>query len=107
MEILVLDQENFETEVLSAEGAVLVDFWAPWCVYCRRLSPVMERLSQKEDFVRIGTVNIDEQPELEERYDIRVIPTLMLFKNGEPGEKLIAPASQRQVEDFVARQLEE
>lgn len=107
MEIVSLTSENFESEVLQAEAPVLVEFWAPWCIYCKRLAPVIGRLGELEDFIPIKTVNVDEQPELEERYDVRVIPTLMVFKNGEPGERLIAPLSQHQLETFVTDQLNE
>ncbi|MEA5038943.1 MAG: thioredoxin family protein [Clostridiaceae bacterium] len=106
MEIVTLTNENFESEVLQAEGPVLVEFWAPWCIFCRRLSPVLDRLAEKEDFIPIKKINVDDLPELEDQYDVRVIPTLMVFQKGEPGERLIAPGSQSRVEKFVTEEIQ-
>ena len=107
MEIKTLTKDNFVSEVLEAKTPTLVEFWAPWCVYCRRIAPVLDRLAVKEGFVAIGKVNVDEQPELEETYGVSVIPTLFLIKDGQPGEKLVAPSSQAQIEEFVAAQMKE
>lgn len=106
MAIREINAAEFETDVIKAEIPVIVEFSAPWCVYCKRLSPVLDRLSKKYgETLPIVAVDIDQQPALEEKYDISLIPTLMLFKNGEPGEKLIAPQSQAQVEDWIKAQL--
>lgn len=82
-EIKLTDQ-NFEQEVLRADLPVLVDFWASWCGPCRMLSPVIAEIAEEyAGKVKVGKVNVDEQPNLANRYGIASIPTVMLFKNGE------------------------
>ena len=85
---LVLTAENFEKEVINSEIPVLVDFWATWCGPCRMLAPVIEDLAKELDgVVKVGKVNIDEQMSLALKYRVEVIPTLMLFRNGEMVKK--------------------
>ena len=82
-EIKLTDQ-NFEQEVLHADLPVLVDFWASWCGPCQMLSPVIAEIAEEyAGKVKVGKVNVDEQPNLANRYGIASIPTVMLFKNGE------------------------
>ena len=82
MEPVTLTQENFQTEVLDAKGTVLVDFWAAWCGPCRMLSPVVDEVAAELSGVKVGKVNIDEQPDLAAQFDIMSIPTLVVFKDG-------------------------
>lgn len=104
--IETLTNDNFEEAVTGAAGPVLVELWAPWCVYCRRLSPALDRLAEKlGDQLAVGKINIDEQPELARELDAATIPTLYLYQKGEHGEKLVAPASQAQVEAWISQQL--
>ncbi|MFV0517009.1 MAG: thioredoxin family protein [Aminipila sp.] len=104
--IKTITQDNFISEVEKSNSPVLVELWAPWCVYCRRLSPVLERLSNKlEDQISIGQINVDEHPELAEKLDASTIPALYLYKDGQPGEKIVAPSSQAQLEEWINQQL--
>ena len=81
---IVLTQENFEAEVLQSELPVLVDFWATWCGPCRMLAPIIEELAQeKEGVIKVGKVNVDEQPALAAQFGIVSIPTVMVFRGGE------------------------
>ena len=82
MEPVTLTQENFQTEVLDAKGTVLVDFWAAWCGPCRMLSPVVDEVAAELSEVKVGKVNIDEQPDLAAQFDVMSIPTLVVFKDG-------------------------
>lgn len=105
MSIINVTKENFEQEVLQSDRPVLVDFWAPWCVYCKRLSPALDRLAVKlEGDVKVAKINVDEQPELEQRFDVSVIPTLYYFRDGQHGDKLVAPPSQAQIEEWMKAQ---
>jgi thioredoxin 1 len=93
---LILTDQNFRTEVLQDPKPVLVDFWAPWCGPCQVMNPIFTELADEyEGRIRVGKVNVDEQPEVSARYGIRSIPTLLLFKNGQVVERIIGAMSKR------------
>lgn len=83
MDVLTITKENFEKEILEASVPALVDFWAEWCVPCRMLAPVIEEIALENGNIKVGKINVDEQPELAERYGVMSIPTVIVFKNGE------------------------
>lgn len=89
----------------AAEGKmVLVEFSAPWCVYCRRLAPAMEKIAEEyKDILTVGSVNIDNEPELARRENIEVVPTLVLYKNGQAVDTIVGPGSQAAVEAFIRK----
>lgn len=83
MEAIVITKENFEEQVLRAEKPVLVDFWAPWCTYCRRIAPAVDQVAgQYGEQMVVGKVNVDEQPELAGEFGVMSIPTLLVFEQG-------------------------
>lgn len=88
-----------------AEGkTVLVEFSAPWCVYCRRLAPAMEKIAEEyKDIPTVGSVNIDNEQELARQERIEVVPTLVLYKNGQAVDSIVGPGSKAAVEDFIRK----
>lgn len=81
---IIITKENFEDEVLNSDKTVLVDFWAVWCGPCRMLAPAIADIARDyEKTVKVGKINVDEQPELANMFGIASIPTVMIFKNGE------------------------
>jgi thioredoxin 1 len=81
---------DFEQEVLQSEKPVLVDFWAEWCGPCHAVSPILERIAaEREDELKLVKVNIDEEQDLAIRYGVQSIPTMILFKDGEPAAAAI------------------
>ena len=82
MSAININKENFKEEVLNSEKKVLVDFWAPWCGPCRMVVPLVEEIAQERSDIKVGKVNIDEQPELANHFGIMSIPTLMVMENG-------------------------
>lgn len=87
MAVVTITLENFEAEVIKSEKTVLVDFWASWCGPCRMLSPIVDEIAEERTDIKVGKVNVDEQEELAMRFGIMSIPTLIVFKNGEPVRK--------------------
>ena len=84
-----LGKDDFEEVVLRGDTPVLVDFWAEWCAPCRALAPVLEELAGEfAGRARIAKVDVDDQPELAQRYEIRAVPSLLLFRGGEVAERL-------------------
>ena len=82
MAVVTITKENFEQEVLQSAKPVLLDFWASWCGPCRMLSPVVDEVAEERTDVKVGKVNVDEQPELAGQFGVISIPTLLVFEQG-------------------------
>ena len=91
-----VNDSNFQNEVLNSNGPVLVDFWATWCGPCRMMAPAVEEVSQNMDELKVVKMDVDQNPVTANMYGIQSIPTLILFKDGEPLGKLVGfrPANQ-------------
>ena len=94
---------DFESEVLKANGPVVVDFWAEWCGPCRMIGPVLEELSagNLNGKVKIVKLNVDENPATAQKYGIMSIPTLMIFKNGELASRQVGAAPKQKLEQWI------
>ena len=82
MAVLKITKENFEKEVVQSEKPVLLDFWADWCGPCRMLSPVVDEVAEETNEAKVGKINVDEEPELAQAFQVMSIPTLIVIKNG-------------------------
>lgn len=104
--VITLSDDNFSEKVLNQEGLVLVDFWAPWCGPCRMVGPVIEELA--EDFtgkVSVGKLNVDENEVTAAKYQVMSIPTVILFKNGQPVDKLVGAMPAENYEEMMEKHL--
>ena len=105
-EIIILSDGNFETEVINSEVPVLVDFWAPWCGPCRAVAPIVEEISSTyAGQVKVGKLNVDENPSTTMKFGIRSIPTLIVFKGGEAFEQIIGAVPKGEIERAVTKAL--
>jgi thioredoxin 1 len=101
-----LTDVTFEREVEQGEGLVVVDFWAPWCAPCRMVAPVVERLAQQyAGRVRFAKLNVEEAPRTAAAYGIASIPTLALFRDGQPVNGVLGAVPERQLADMIEEQL--
>ena len=98
-----ITHENFEQEVLKADGKVLVDFYAPWCGPCKMIAPVLEQVAESNQDIKVVKVDTDQAPELMAQFGVRGIPTLLLVKDGEAIDRKVGAASLKQVSEFVAQ----
>ncbi|MEL6947556.1 MAG: thioredoxin [Pseudomonadota bacterium] len=103
MATVKIDQSNFEADVLKASTPVVVDFWAEWCGPCKAIAPSLEELSDEmADKVTIAKVNMDENPDLAAQYGVRSIPTLLMFKDGEPVAIKVGAAPKNTLSDWIS-----
>lgn len=82
MSAIQINKTNFTEEVIRSDRPVLLDFWAPWCGPCRMVGPILEEIAQERADVKVGKVNVDEQPELASQFSVMSIPTLVVMKDG-------------------------
>ncbi len=102
MTSIAVSDDSFDTDVLKAEGAVLVDFWAEWCGPCKMISPALEEIAKEMDGrVQIAKLNIDDNPVTPQKYGVRGIPTLMLFRDGQVAATKVGAAPKNQLQEWV------
>lgn len=105
MALQSINEKEFR-RMTGEEQPVLVEFWAPWCVYCRRIAPALNKVAeQKEADIRIVQVNIDEEPELARSERIEVVPTMIVYRGGKAMGSIVAPESKAKIEEFIRESL--
>ena len=83
MSVIKITAENYDSEVKNSKKPVMLDFWAEWCGPCRMVSPIIDEIAEENDDIKVGKVNVDEQPDLANMFKMHVIPTVIVIKNGE------------------------
>jgi len=100
-----INKEQFHY-LLNEEKPILIDFWAPWCSYCRRIGPAYEKIAEQyEQQLVVAKVNIDDEPQLAEAEQIEVIPTLVLYRGGQAIGSIVAPESKAMIDQFISETL--
>jgi len=82
MSAININKHNFQNEVINSDKPVLLDFWAPWCGPCRRVIPIVDEIARERSDIKVGKINVEEQPELASQFGVMSIPTLVVMKNG-------------------------
>ena len=97
MSAIHINKNNFRNEVLDSEKPVLLDFWAPWCGPCRMVSPIVDEIAAERGDIKVGKVNVDEQPELAGQFGVMSIPTLVVIKGGRVVNKTVGARPKGQI----------
>jgi thioredoxin 1 len=100
--VITLTETNFDEQVLASDIPVIVDYWAPWCGPCRMLGPVIEQIAdERAGTIKVGKVNVDEQPALAERAGVRGIPYVVLYRDGEPAAQAVGARPKPALEEAL------
>ena len=97
MSVINIKKNNFQNEVLNSEMPVLLDFWAPWCGPCRMVGPIVDEIADERVDIKVGKVNVDEQPELAAQFGVMSIPTLVVMKGGKVANQMVGARPKSQI----------
>lgn len=101
MSAININKNNFQNEIMDSEKTVLLDFWAPWCAPCRMVVPVIEEIAGERPDIKVGKINVDEQPELASKFGIMSIPTLVVMKNGKIVTKVLGARPKKAILEIL------
>ncbi len=101
MSVITITKENYDQEVVHSDKPVLLDFWAAWCGPCRMVSPVVDEIAEEHPEIKVGKVNVDEQPDLAQQFGIVSIPTLLVLKSGKVVNKSVGALPKPQIEALL------
>ena len=101
MSAINISNQNFHAEVMNSDKPVLLDFWAPWCGPCRMVVPIVEQIAEERGDIKVGKVNVDQQPELASRFGIMSIPTLVVMKDGHIVNQASGARSKKAILDLL------
>ena len=101
MSVININSRNFEQEVVSSEKPVLLDFWAPWCGPCRMVSPIVDEIANEHPELKVGKVNVDEEPVLAARFGVMSIPALFVMKEGKVVNQALGARPKQQILDLI------
>ncbi|MBD9068157.1 MAG: thioredoxin [Butyricicoccus sp.] len=97
MAVITITKENFQSEVVQSDKPVLLDFWATWCGPCRMVSPIVDQIADERSDIKVGKINVDEQPELAQQFRIISIPTLVVMKDGQIENKAVGAMPKEEI----------
>ena len=98
---IMINSENFETEVLKSDKTVILDFYADWCGPCKKMKPVVEAIAEENAELKLGTINVDDSPELAAKFKIMSIPTLVVMKNGQVANTSVGVINKQKILELV------
>ena len=101
MSVIKISKENFASEVLNSNKPVLLDFYADWCCPCRMVGPIVSEIANERNDVKVGKINVDEQPELAAQFQVMSIPMLAVIKNGKLENRVVGYRSKEQIEAML------